>query len=233
MNGGPVGSHLRDICLVALAGIAVFLLGTAIAGDGLVATQLAAWTTSLAMIAAVIVLQRRRGESLRHLGLERFPSNIRSFAKLLMRGLVALVAALAAFVIGSIVMANITGVPEQADMSGYDFLSRNPAMFLVVLPGVFVASSFGEELVYRGFLTTRFAAIFGSTRSAWIWAGVVSSVLFGLAHYSWGWMGIVQTAFMGGALVVTWRKFGGNLWVVILAHAILDLTLMLQVYFGP
>jgi hypothetical protein len=105
-------------------------------------------------------------------------------------------------------------------------------MLLLVLVGVFVASSFGEELIYRGFLTTRMASILGSSRSAWILAGVMSSVLFGLAHYSWGWMGVVQTAFMGGALVITWRKSGGNLWVVILAHAILDLTLMLQVYFG-
>ncbi len=215
---------------MALAGVLVFVLGSSIAGDGIVESQLVAWLSSFTMIAAVVVLQKVRGESLRELGLQRFPRDIRAAGKLLLQAVIALVLAMVAFVLGSIVMANIVGIPEQADMSGYDFLSGNLPMLIVVLLGVFVASSFGEELVYRGFLTSRLATVFGASRSGWIWAGVVSSIVFGLAHFSWGWMGVVQTTFMGGALVATWRKFEGNLWVVILAHAIMDLTLMLQMY---
>ena len=70
----------------------------------------------------------------------------------------------------------------------------------------------------------------GGHKHAWIWAVVISSIVFGLAHYSWGPMGIGQTTFMGAALAIAWIKAKRNLWVVIIAHAYMDLILMVQMY---
>ena len=65
------------------------------------------------------------------------------------------VLALCGFVIGSIIMANITGIPESADMSGYAYLEDNIGMLFLSLAGVYIVSSFGEERIYRGFLINR------------------------------------------------------------------------------
>lgn len=54
--------------------------------------------------------------------------------------------------VGSIVAANLMTIPEGADMSGYNYLQGNLPMLLLALAGVYVVSSFGEEVIYRGFL---------------------------------------------------------------------------------
>lgn len=72
-----------------------------------------------------------------------------------------------AFIIGSIAMANITGIPEgSADMSGYAFLKDNLGMLFLSLLGVYIVSSFGEEVIYRGFLINRISEIGRQTKKA-------------------------------------------------------------------
>lgn len=79
-----------------------------------------------------------------------------------------------------------------------------------------------EELVFRGFVT------------AWLgdlgapgWAVVVTgSVMFGLAHVYQGWSGVVGTTLLGVFLVLLWG-LSGQLWVVMVLHALLDLRLLL------
>jgi membrane protease YdiL (CAAX protease family) len=126
-------------------------------------------------------------------------------------------------------MANIVGMPEKADMSGYDFLSESLATFILVLVGVYIVSSFGEEIIYRGFLINRIAEL-GGEQTAWKMAVVISSVIFGLIHYSWGPAGVVQTGFMGLALGISYLVVGRNLWVTILAHLYMDTILFVQLY---
>jgi membrane protease YdiL (CAAX protease family) len=140
------------------------------------------------------------------------------------------VVAVAAFVAGAIVMANIMPAPPAADMSGYQYLQGNPAMLLLALAAVLVVSSFGEEVLYRGFLITRLAEIGHEGTAAWRVAMVVSAVVFGLAHFSWGIVGVVQTAFMGMALAIAYVVTRRNLWSLILAHAYMDTLLLVQLY---
>ena len=66
----------------------------------------------------------------------------------------------------------------------YDALKGNLPLLLFSLALVYVASSLGEEIVYRGFLVTRLSAIFGGkSRQAIGAALVLCSVVFGLAHF--------------------------------------------------
>ncbi len=219
-------SRLLEISAVFGAALIIILVGLPIAGDNFLAVQLVIWVANIAMISIVALALRRRGESWAHFGIRP----IKNWLRLIGASLLAFVFAIAAFIVGSIIMANITGIPESADMSSYEFISGNLPMLLLALSGVFVASSFGEEFVYRGFLTTRIAEMMGGHKQAWIWAVVISSLAFGLAHYTWGLMGIVQTTFMGAALAIAWIKAKRNLWVVIIAHAYMDLILMVQMY---
>ncbi len=218
--------------IVAVFGIALVIIvsGFQFIGDNPIARQMVVWIANIAMILTVVLALRRRGETVAHIGVQRLNTSPKAILKLVGASVLAFVFAVAAFVVGSIIMANITGVPESADMSSYEFLSGNLPMLLLALTGVFIASSFGEEFVYRGFLTTRLAEMMGGHKHAWVWAVVISSIVFGLAHYDWGLTGIVQTTFMGAALAISWLKAKKNLWVVILAHAYMDFILMMQIY---
>ncbi|WP_249066604.1 CPBP family intramembrane glutamic endopeptidase [Halalkalibaculum roseum] len=133
---------------------------------------------------------------------------------------------------GSIIMGMILGIPENADLSGYNYIQDNIPMLIIALLAVFIASSFGEEVIYRGFLITRISEI-GGNRKVWVRIAVVlSSIVFGLVHFDWGLMGIVQTGFMGLALGISYIVLNRNLWVLVFAHAYMDAILMVQMYFG-
>ena len=82
-------------------------------------------------------------------------------------GIMALVVALAAFVAGSVLAMNVAAAPETADMSGYDYLRGNLPMLLLALAAVYIVSSFGEEVVYRGFLVNRLAEMGKGGKAAW------------------------------------------------------------------
>ena len=117
-------------------------------------------------------------------------------------------------------------------MSGYNYLQGNLPMLILALIAVFIVSSFGEEVIYRGFLITRISEI-GANKKSWIRLAVVfSSVIFGLVHFDWGLMGVVQTGLMGLALGISFLLVKRNLWILVLAHAYMDAILMVQMYLG-
>ncbi len=141
-------------------------------------------------------------------------------------------AALVAFVVGGMLMAGGAAGGEGADMSGYEYLQGNLPMLLLALAAVCLVSSFGEEVVYRGFLMTRVAEMGDRTRAAWGTALVIGAAVFGLAHFAWGVVGVVQTTFMGLALGAAYLLVRRNLWVLVLAHAYVDTLLLVQLYVG-
>jgi hypothetical protein len=151
----------------------------------------------------------------------------------ILQAMVVLVISLAAFIAGSVLMARWAPTGAAADMSGYSYLQGNLPMLILALAAVYVVSSFGEEVVYRGFLMNRVAEITGGRPAAWATAVAVSSIAFGLVHFSWGIVGVVQTTLMGLALAVSYLVVKRNLWVLVLAHAFIDSLLLIQLYMGP
>ena len=118
-------------------------------------------------------------------------------------------------------------------MSGYEYLQGNLPMLLLALAGVYVVSSFGEEVIYRGFLMTRIAEMGKGGKAAWRIAVIISAIVFGLIHFSWGPVGIIQTTFMGLALAISYLLVKRSLWILIIAHAYMDTILLVQLYFAP
>lgn len=103
-------------------------------------------------------------------------------------------------------------------------------MLVLSLAGVYIVSSFGEEVIYRAFLINRISELGSNNKTTRILAVVISSIIFGLAHYSWGSMGIIQTTFMGLALGGSYLYLKRKIWVLIIAHAYMDTILMVQLY---
>ena len=95
-----------------------------------------------------------------------------------------------------------------------------------------ILAAFGEETVYRGYLTNRVAAIFGSSKNAWIVAAILITLLFGLAHFPQGLTGIIENVIDGAILAALYFVTGRNLWAPIIAHGIQDTVDVLLIYLG-
>lgn len=219
-----------EILAVFGAAALVILLGLPFTGDNLFAKQLVVVAANAVMLALVWLGLRLRGQRASHLGLSMRFGGWKAIAWGFAKSLIVLVFALAAFVLGSVVMAMLTGIPQQADVSAYNYLKGNLALLLVSLASIYLFSSFGEEVIYRGFLITRLEEIFGGNRAALILSVCLSSAIFGLAHFGWGLTGVVQTFFMGLALATSFVFFKRNLWILVAAHAYMDTALIVPLY---
>lgn len=222
--------RICEVIAVFVVGLSVVLIAAAACGENPIASIGAVWIANLLMLALVHWGLRLRGQSWSHFGLGTRLGSWRSGVRVFVKSLTVFAAAMVAFVLGAILMANIVGMPEGPDMSKYDYLSGNLTMTILALLSVYFVSSFAEEVIYRGFIITRIAeAAPGSVATRWL-AVAVSSVVFGLVHSDWGIAGMVQASFMGLALGVSYLVTQRNLWVNILAHGYMDTILVLQMY---
>ena len=194
----------------------------------------AIWIGNIVMLGLIGLGIRVRGDSWKSIGLKFERPSFPGVGRAILKSVVILIFAVAAFVFGSILMANLVGIPEGADMTKYNYLRGNLPLLLISLAGVYIVSSFGEEVVYRGFLMTRLQELFGgATKIRIMGAVVLSSFVFGFAHFEWGAMGIGQTTCMGAALAVSFLWTKRNLWPLVLAHACMDTLLLVQLFMAP
>ena len=200
------------------------------AGENLVFNQAIVWIANIFMLAFVWIGLRFRGQSWADFGLRINPLSSKEKLRIFLKSLLVFILAIAGFILGSIVMANITGIPEGSDMSGYAYLQNNIPMLILTLIGVYIVSSFGEEVIYRAFLINRLTELGLDSKVGQAIVVIVSALIFGFVHFDWGPMGIAQTAFMGLVLGICYLKLKKNLWILILAHAYMDTILMVQMY---
>lgn len=222
-----------QILLTFLVAFLIIVVGWTVVGEGALARQAVVWVANVAMLVTIWLGLRARGQGWAHLGLSFPVDGWGAALKAVLLSVVVVVAALVAFVVGGMLMSGGAAGGEGADMSGYEYLRGNLPMLLLALPAVWLVSSFGEEVIYRGFLMTRIAEMGDRTRGSWGAALVIGAAVFGLAHFAWGAVGIVQTAFMGLAMGAAYLLVKRNLWVLVLAHAYIDTLLLLQLYLSP
>jgi uncharacterized protein len=109
------------------------------------------------------------------------------------------------------------------DLSSFEGLKGNIANYIVFILIMWVFAAFGEEFLYRGFMTKRLAIIFGDTKKGWLLAILISSVVFGFAHTYQGISGIVSTFFVAVIFGAILFKNPKNLWAGVLTHGIYDM----------
>ncbi|HXV91577.1 MAG TPA: type II CAAX endopeptidase family protein, partial [Gemmatimonadales bacterium] len=225
-------AQATEIALVFLVAAAVVAVGWRLVGANPLGRQAVVWVANILMLVTVWIGLRLRAQTWEHFGLSLRWNGRRALGRTVLQSIVVCVLALAAFVVGTVAMKNVTVAPAGADLSGYNYLQGNLPLLLLALAAVYVVSSFGEEMLYRGFLINRLAEIGSAGRLAWSVSIVTSAVVFGLAHFDWGIVGIVQTAFMGLALAISYLVTKRNLWALVLAHAYIDTLLLVQMYSG-
>lgn len=116
------------------------------------------------------------------------------------------------------------------DLSQLEVLRGDPMLLGVMLIYVWAFVAPVEEIVFRGFLLPRIAALAGSGRNGLLIGVVATATLFGLAHWYQGAPGVFLTSVTGLVLGILFVRCGQNLWVPILAHGALDTAGLLVFY---
>ena len=148
--------------------------------------------------------------------------------------LIALGVAAVRLALGAVVIDPLTARfwPAAVAPSGTEAITGNVAVAVQWLLIVWTFAAFGEEISYRGYLTTRAADVGGRSKTAY-WVGVLLvSVLFGIGHYYKGPSGMVDSGVAGLVLGTAYMLSGRNLWVCILAHGFIDTVGVVALFFG-
>lgn len=122
------------------------------------------------------------------------------------------------------------------DLSAFGALRGDlPEYLFWALPVAFGSAAFGEELVARGFLTDRIAAVLGGAapNGLVLFAAVIlQGALFGACHAYQGPGGALLTGAVGVVIGLVWLWSGRNLWAAILLHGLVDFVSMTAFYAG-
>ncbi|HJT45785.1 MAG TPA: CPBP family intramembrane glutamic endopeptidase [Chthoniobacterales bacterium] len=119
-----------------------------------------------------------------------------------------------------------------ADLEQLRPLIGNWKLLIIGIVLSWTLAAFGEETVYRGYLTNRVAGIFGESKAAWITAAILITLLFGLAHFPQGPTGVIENVVDGAVLAALYFATGRNLWAPIIAHGIQDTVDVVLIYLG-
>ncbi len=220
---------LIGILAVLLPFSIVGLIGDSLGMDTSFASGLVITLAYLLAIVIATAVLRSQGSGWRDLGLAR----PKSWPKTILISLGALLALIAATIVFQIILMNIPGLALQpSDQSDYNPLTGNLPMFLILVVAAWTSVAFGEEMLFRAFLTVGLAGALGDIKVRWPLALAGSSLLFGLAHFDWGPAGMIDTFIMGFILGFIYLRSGRNLWITIIAHALANTIKFSLIYAG-
>jgi membrane protease YdiL (CAAX protease family) len=221
---------ILEILLLFIIAFGFIRLLSPFAGDNIVYQQIIIWIANILMLIYVFAGINLRGQKIEYFGITFGKVSIKEGLKIVLISIGVFIVTAVFFILGSIIMANISGVPESSDLSNYEFLQNNIGMLILTLIGTYIAASFGEEVIYRGFIMNRLIELGLNSKIGRIIVVIISGIIFGLVHYQWGLMGIVQTGLMGVALGFFYLKLKKKIWILVLAHGYMDTILMVQLY---
>lgn len=217
---------LIGVLLIVAIKAASTLLGRQLGEDGRGGSAAAIVGVVLCLV-VVWLTQRKLGLGLKEIGLFRPDSWPRTIG----RGvLVTVVAYTITVAVMMLIAVQLTG--EQPDVSRFESTRGSLGTMIVTVLTVWVTSAFPEEVIWRGFLMTRIAKLFGGSRTAWGAALVLSSAHFGSVHLYQGLSGVITTATAGLLYGAGFLFFRRNLWVVVLAHMLTHALSFTLLYLG-
>lgn len=220
---------ISEILFIFILAFALIKVLTPYAGDNLLLKMGMIWCINILMLFLVWSGMKLRGQNWSDFGLRFRRLSSKESMKVFLRSILVCVLAILGYGLGTIIMANISGMPESADMSNYEYLQNNFFMLILTLLGVYIVSSFGEEVIYRAFLIKRLSQLGLDSKYGKMAGVAISALIFGFAHYEWGLTGIVSTAFMGLVMGMFYLKYN-NLWILVLAHAYMDTLLLVPLF---
>jgi membrane protease YdiL (CAAX protease family) len=223
MNRAPSIAALQAVAGWIAFELAMWIGAAAVPGSGRLPLNGMAYLGTFVLAVplftvALVPILRPSGEELRDLGLVRpslgWPRTL----------LAALVCVPALYGIAWFMTLRLGELGLEDGGALFDLAPLSLAGFLIGAP---LAGGFGEELLYRGLLQSRFERVLGTVagpRMAMLVALCVTSTLFGLTHSYQGALGVAVTTFYGlafGALHLATRR---QLALPMLVHGGIDVV---------
>lgn len=222
----PDESTQRPRILIDVVLVIAAFVGSAMALEALDVPRPGAFAVVIGVLVATWRLWSN-GIRWRDVGLRR-PASWGRTALWALLAYALVIAANAAIVIP---LARSLGWPP-TDVARLGELERDLPLLLGWLAIAWTTAAFGEELLFRGFLQTRLAALFGATAAGHAASILVQAVLFGAAHLAFGIRGAVTAGVVAVIYGVLFVINGRNLWPLIIAHGVTDTVSLVALYFG-
>ena len=127
-------------------------------------------------------------------------------------------------------VTKLTGVP--IDISSFDPIRNNLPVLLSTLAFVWTSAEFGEEIVFRGYLMTRFSKVFGTSRTAIIANIVLFGIFFGAIHAYQGITGQILSGITGAMIATIFHLKKNDLWFCVIVHGAIDTFALVAIYFN-
>lgn len=172
------------------------------------------------------ILYYWRGGTWRDLGL-KFPKNLRGFLKGAGLTALILISSLCVAAVLSVAMTTVNGGPVEQNLPD---VSTAGSLF-IMLAIVWTTAAIGEELLFRGFLMTRLADIFGRSRLGWAVALIGASAIFGMSHAYQGVAGVLLTGTVGLTYGIWYIIGKRNLLPLIFAHGLSNTIVLTALHF--
>ena len=126
------------------------------------------------------------------------------------------------------IVTKFTGIP--IDISAFDPLRGDLPVLLATLAFVWTSAAFGEEIVFRGYLMTRFTKVFGKSKPTIIANIIIFSVFFGTIHAYQGITGQILSGITGAMIAILFHLKKNDLWFCVVVHGAIDTFALTAVY---
>lgn len=174
---------------------------------------------------AIFLVLRRKGRTLRDLGLDK--KNLSSRAILL-----GILSALAWVIFMQIiyipVIKHLFNVPDYTE---YNFIRSSIARLIMTIFAAWIIGGFYEEVVFRGYIQNILEKRLFKGMGHWL-PIVITSILFGLYHLQQDIFAVIAACLGGLYWSILYKKWNNNLWVSIISHALFDMITLILIYTG-
>lgn len=225
----------RSVALVEL----IFFITLALVSKAVLAIFIWRYAGPVSLIALLGVLGVYlvwKKESITHLGLCDV-SNLKSMGLLIPQALLCVVAILLTGG-GIAVLGEAMGIPAfQTVPAGieerFGEIAGNLNKYLLWMVIAWLGAGLGEEIMFRGFLITRFERVFRGLPLANVLGVIAAATLFGMGHmYYQGLRGLITTGAIGLILGTLFLVYKRNIWPLVIGHALVDSLMFTALYTG-
>ena len=121
--------------------------------------------------------------------------------------------------------------PNQTiNLHDFDFIKGNFINYILVMIAALIVGGFYEELVFHGFIFTRFEKIFNRYKT--VIAFILTAIIFAAYHFQQGILGVINAGIAGCAYHAFILKNNRNLWYGLFFHAFYDFIGLSFIYAG-
>ncbi len=120
---------------------------------------------------------------------------------------------------------------EKIDLSDFASISGNTWNYIFILFIAFIVGGLYEELIFHGFIFTRFEKLIPGKYST-TFAFSLTTLLFGAYHFQQGIRGVLLAMIAGAVYHLLILKFKRNLWYGVFIHTFFDFIGLTMIYLG-